>query len=42
MNNASYKKNLNQRTVQVHVEPPPIPWIKSKNNYKSEKYCVKI
>ena len=35
-------KNWNWGTVQVHVEPPLIPLIKSKNNDKLDKYCVKI
>ena len=28
--------------VEQHVEPPPIPLIKSKNNDKSDKYFVKL
>ena len=42
MNIVSYKKNLNQGTVQVQVEPPPIPLVKSNNYEKLEKYCVGI
>ena len=29
-------------TVQVHVEPPPIPLIKINNDDKSDKYFVNI
>ena len=29
-------------TVQVHVEPPPIPLIKSNNDEKMDKDCVKL
>ena len=28
--------------AQIHVEPHPIPLIKSKNDTKAKKYCVKI
>ena len=42
MNNFYQKNNWNQVTVQVHVEPPPIPLIKSNNGDKSDKYCVKV
>ena len=42
MNIVSYKKNLNQGTVQVQVEPSPIPLVKSNNYEKLEKDCVKI
>ena len=39
--NVFHKKNWNQGAVQVHVEPPPIPLIKIKNDEKLDKYCVK-
>ena len=42
MNNVSRKKMWNAGTVQVHVDPPPIPLIKSKNDDKSDKDFVKI
>ena len=42
MKNVLHKKNWNQGTVKVHVEPPPIPLVKSKNDEKSDEYCVKI
>ena len=32
----------NAGEIQVHLEPPPIPLIESKNNDKSEIDCVKI
>ena len=32
----------NKETVQVHVEPPPILLMKSKNDEKLDKYSVKI
>ena len=36
------KKNWNQVAVHMHVEPPPVPFIKSNNDRKPDKYCVKI
>ena len=42
MKNVSRKKKCNVGTVQVHVDPPLIPLIKSRNNYKWDKYFVKI
>ena len=42
MRNISHKKNWNQKTVEVHVEPSPIPPIKSRNYKISDKYCVEI
>ena len=42
MKNVLHKNNLNLGIVQVHVEPPPIPLIKSKNDEKSDKYCAEI
>ena len=42
MKNALHKNNLNLGIVQVHVEPPPVPLIKSKNDEKSDKYCAEI
>ena len=41
MKNILHKNNWNQGTVKVHVEPPPIPLIKSNNDKKSGKYGVK-
>ena len=35
-------KNWNTGTVQVHVEPPTIPLIKSKKDDKSDKYFIKV
>ena len=40
MKNVSHKKKWNAGTVQVHMEPPPIPLINSKNDDKSDKYFV--
>ena len=40
--NVSHKKKWNTGTVQVHVEIPPIPLIKSKNSKQPDKCCVKI
>ena len=37
-----HKNKWNVETVQVHVEPPPIPLIISKNDDKPDTYCVKI
>ena len=42
MANVLHKNNINQGTVQVHVVPPPIPIIRSKNDEISDKDCVKI
>ena len=42
MKNIFHKKKWNVGTVQVHVDPPLIPLIKSKNNEKLDKDCVKI
>ena len=36
------KKNWNRGTIQVHVDPPLIPLIKSKNYEKPDKARVKI
>ena len=38
----SHKKIWRTSAVQIHVEPPPIPSIKSKNDTKAETYFVKI
>ena len=40
--NVSDKERWNRVSVQVHMDPPLIPLIKSKNDYKSDKNCVKI
>ena len=37
-----HDKTWNQNAVQVHVEPPPIPLNKIKNDDIKDKYCVKI
>ena len=42
MINVSHKKKCNTGTVQVQVDLPPIPLIKMNNNYKLDKYFVKI
>ena len=42
MKNVSHKNQWNTGTVQVHVEPPPIPLIKSNNDDKSDKYFIKF
>ena len=42
MKKVSHRKIFNTGTVQVHVDPPPIPLIKCKNYEKLDKYCVKI
>ena len=42
MNNVSQKKNCNWGSIQVYVNPPLIMLFKSKNDTKSDKYCVKI
>ena len=34
--------NCNKGTVQVHIDSPPMPLIKIKNDEKSDKDCVKI
>ena len=38
----SHKKKWNAGTVQVHVDTPMIPLIKSNNDNKSDKYFVNI
>ena len=42
MKNVPHNKNWNAGSVQVHVGPPPIAPIKSKNDNKSDKYFVMI
>ena len=42
MKNILHNKKCNTGTVQVHVEPPPIPMIKGNNDDKLDKYLVKI
>ena len=42
MKNFSHNNKWNLRTVQVHMETPLIPLIKSKNDEKSDKDFVKI
>ena len=41
-NNVPHKKKWNTGKVQMHVEPRPIPIIKSKKDEKTDKYFVKI
>ena len=40
--NVSQKKNWRTSEVQTHVDPPPVPLIKIKNDIKVWKYCVKM
>ena len=42
MQNIYHKKMWNAGLVQLHVEPPPTPLIKSKHDDKSEKDFVKV
>ena len=42
MNIISHKNKWNMGTVQVHVDPTPIPLIKINNKEKSDKYFVNI
>ena len=42
MKNVSHKKCWMHGAVQMHLDPHPIMFIKSNNNAKSERYCVKI
>ena len=42
MKNVLNKKIGCTGAVQIHVEPPPNNLIKSNNNAKLDKYCVKI
>ena len=42
MSEVSQNKKWNSVTVKVHVDPPPIPLIKSKNNEKSGRDSVNI
>ena len=42
MQNVSHKKNWNAGLVQLYVEPPTTPLIKSKHNDKSGKYFVRM
>ena len=42
MKNVLHKKSWRTGAVQIHVEPPPIPLTKGKNDAKSENDCVKI
>ena len=37
-----HKKGFHTGAVQIHVEPPPITWMKSKNDRKAEIYSEKI
>ena len=42
MKNISHKDNWNGGREQFHVDPPPTLLIKSNNDDKLDKYCVKI
>ena len=42
MKNVLHKKNWNQVEVHMHVEPPQVPFIKSKNDRRPNKECVKV
>ena len=42
MKNVFHHNNWNRGAVQLHVEPPPIPLIESRNDTKTDKYFVKI
>ena len=42
MKNVSHKKNWNLGTIQVHVDPPPVPLVKRNTNEKLDKDCVKV
>ena len=42
MKNVLNQKNWNQVVLHMHVETPPVPFIKSNNDNKPDKDCVKI
>ena len=42
MKNISQDKKWNAGTLQMYMEPPLIPLIKTKNDDKLDKYFVKI
>ena len=42
MKNVSHQKKWNVGLLQVHVEPPPTPLIKSKHGDKLDKDFVKL
>ena len=42
MKNVYHKKKWNTRLVQLHVEPPPTPLIKSNHNDNPGNYFVKM
>ena len=42
MNKFSHQNKWNTGTLQLHVETPPIPLIKSKNDGKLDKYSGKV
>ena len=42
MKNVLNKKNRNQVAVHIHVEPPPVWFIKSNNDRKQDKDSVRI
>ena len=41
MKNVSHKESWNRGSVQIHVNPLPIPLIKSNNDTKFDNDCVK-
>ena len=42
MKNVFQKNNWNQGTVELHTDPLPILLIRSMNDKKLDKYCVKF
>ena len=42
MKNVSHKNNCNRGSVEAHIDQLQIMFIKSNNNEKSDKDCVKI
>ena len=42
MKNVFHNKNWNRNSVQVHVDPPPIPLIKGKKDEIKDTYFVKV
>ena len=42
MKNVTHKKSWRASEVEIHMGPPPITLIESKNDIKPERYRVKI
>ena len=42
MKNVSHKKTWNAGVTQVHLDPPPTPLMKSKQDDKSDNDCIKL